>query len=51
VLSIARSSSRDTVLRRFDSPDEAREFPKGRLELVTIAGRTLGRATYQTGWK
>jgi quercetin dioxygenase-like cupin family protein len=28
-----------------------REFEKGRLELVTIAGQTLGRATYQPGWK
>lgn len=38
-------SSLDTILRRFESPDEVREFPKSRLELVTIAGRTLGRAT------
>lgn len=41
----------DTILRRFDAPDEVREFEKGRLELVTIAGQTLGRATYQPGWK
>jgi hypothetical protein len=44
-------SSLDTILRRFESPDEVREFEKGRLELVTIAGQTLGRATYQPGWK
>jgi hypothetical protein len=41
----------DTILQRFESPDEIREFAKGRLELVTIAGQTLGRATYQPGWK
>jgi hypothetical protein len=40
-----------TVLRRFDSPDEVRTFEKGRLELITISGQTLGRATYQSGWK
>jgi len=43
--------SLDTILKRFDAPDEVREFPKGRLELVTIAGQTLGRATYRPGWK
>jgi hypothetical protein len=41
----------DTILKRFEQPDEVREFAKGRLELVTIAGQTLGRATYQPGWK
>lgn len=40
-----------TVLKRFESPDEVREFDKGRLEIVRIAGQTLGRATYQPGWK
>ena len=40
-----------TILRRFDSPDEIRTFEKGRLELITISGQTLGRATYQSGWK
>lgn len=39
------------ILRRFEAPDEVREFPLGRLELVTIGGQTLGRATYQPGWK
>ena len=44
-------SSLDTVLKRFEKPEEVREFERGRLELVTIAGVTLGRATYQPGWK
>lgn len=39
------------LLRRFDHPDEVRTFEKGRLELVAIAGTTLGRATYEPGWK
>jgi hypothetical protein len=41
----------DVILRRFESPDEVRQFEKGRLELVTIGGTTIGRATYQPGWK
>ena len=41
----------DAIVKRFDKPDEIRQFPKGRFELVTIAGRTFGRATYEPGWK
>ena len=45
------SSMLDAIVKRFDKPDEIRQFPKGRFELVTIAGRTFGRATYEPGWK
>jgi quercetin dioxygenase-like cupin family protein len=38
-------------LERFESPDEVREFEKGRFELVNIGGMTIGRATYEPGWK
>ncbi len=38
-------------LVNFDSPDEVREFPNGKFELVRVAGMTLGRATCQPGWK
>jgi len=41
----------DVVLKRFDQPDEVREFEKGRFELVHLGGMTIGRATYQAGWK
>lgn len=41
----------DTILRRFDTPDEVREFTLGKLEVIRIGGQTLGRATYQPGWK
>ena len=39
------------LLRRFEQPDEVREFPLGRFELVRIGGMTLGRATYEPGWR
>jgi mannose-6-phosphate isomerase-like protein (cupin superfamily) len=45
------SAGIETVLRRFDRPDEVREFSKGRFELVTLGGMTIGRATYQPGWR
>jgi hypothetical protein len=41
----------DHIVKAFDNPDELREFPKGRFELVTVHGATIGRATYQPGWK
>ncbi len=41
----------DVILRRFETPDEVREMVKGRFEVVRIGGLTIGRATYQPGWK
>ena len=35
----------------FEKPDEVREFPKGRVELVKIGGATVGRATLEPGWR
>ena len=39
------------LIKYFDKPDEVRQFPKGRFEVVTVNGTTIGRATYQPGWK
>ncbi|HEY0630301.1 MAG TPA: cupin domain-containing protein [Sphingomicrobium sp.] len=41
----------EVILKRFERPDEVREFPKGRFEIVRIGGMTIGRATYQPGWR
>ena len=41
----------DVILKRFDQPDETRTFAKGKFELVRIGGMTIGRATYDPGWK
>jgi len=38
-------------LKSFGKPDDVREFPKGRVELVKIGNATIGRATFQPGWK
>jgi len=42
---------RDLILRRFEQPDEVREMTKGRFEIVRMNGMSIGRATYQPGWK
>lgn len=41
----------DVILKRFETPDETRLMVKGKFELVRIGGMTLGRATYEPGWK
>lgn len=37
--------------RNFSKADEVREFPKGKVELITIGGATIGRATLEPGWR
>ena len=41
----------NVILKRFDDPDELRTFDKGTFELLEIGGITIGRATYQPGWR
>jgi len=41
----------DVILKRFEEPDEVRVFEKGRFELVNVGGMTIGRASYEPGWK
>ncbi|MDP3541574.1 MAG: cupin domain-containing protein [Elusimicrobiota bacterium] len=38
-------------IKNVETPDEVREIPNGRLELVNVAGRTIGRAIFNPGWK
>ncbi len=41
----------EVVLKRFESPDEVRTFEKGKFEIVHLGGLTIGRATYEPGWR
>jgi len=45
------STQTEVILRRFEIPDEVREMVRGRFEIVRLGGLTIGRATYQTGWR
>jgi uncharacterized cupin superfamily protein len=38
-------------LKHFSTPDELREFPKGRLELIKAGGNSVGRCIFQPGWR
>jgi quercetin dioxygenase-like cupin family protein len=39
------------ILKRFETPDETRELDHGRFELVHLGGVSIGRATYEPGWR
>jgi len=41
----------DFLIKRFENPDEVRTFEKGRFEIIVSGGMTIGRATYEPGWK
>ncbi len=37
--------------KSFDTPDEVREFPHGRAEIVKIGGGEVGRLYVEPGWR
>ena len=39
------------IVRRFDHPDEHRDFPFGGYDVVRLAGMMIGRAEYEPGWR
>jgi len=41
----------DLELVNFDHPTEVRTFEKGKFELFRVGPTTLGRASYQPGWR
>ena len=41
----------EVILKKFEFPDETREMARGKFEIVRLGGLTIGRATYQPGWK
>ena len=41
----------DIILKNFKKPDEIRIFDKGKFELVQLADMTIGKASYEPGWK
>ena len=37
--------------KSFSKPEEVREFALGKVELLKLNGATIGRATFQPGWR
>lgn len=40
-----------TEHKTFASPDETREFPNGRAEILQVAGSDIGRLVLEPGWR
>ena len=38
-------------LQSFLRPDEVREFPNGRAEIIAVGGAQIGRLVLQPGWR
>jgi len=41
----------EIILKKFNKPDEIRNFTKGKFEIVKICDMVIGKATYEPGWK
>ena len=41
----------ETEHKSFGSPDETREFPNGRAEIVNVGGGEVGRLVFEPGWR
>ncbi len=40
-----------TGSKSFSKPEEIRKFDKGKVEVVTLGDATIGRATFEPGWR
>jgi hypothetical protein len=38
-------------VKSFNKPEEVRNFPNGKVELVKLGGAMIGRAVFEPGWK
>jgi hypothetical protein len=43
--------SQTTEHRSFVTPDETREFPHGKAEILQVGDAEIGRLTFQPGWR
>ena len=40
-----------TEHKSFERPEELREFPNGRAEILTVGGAEIGRLVFEPGWR
>jgi len=45
------TNTQDTQHKTFQAPDEVREFPNGRAEIINVGGGQVGRLILQPGWR
>src|SRR5829696_5090916 len=44
-------STQNTEHRSYTEPDEVREFPNGKAEILKVGGAEIGRLILQPGWR
>jgi hypothetical protein len=49
--SLKEDAMPDGELKSMQSPDEVRRFQHGQMEVLRIGGGSVGRATFQPGWR
>ena len=45
------SHDQNTEHKSFVRPEEVRNFPKGRAEILKVGGAEVGRLTFEPGWR
>lgn len=50
-MAVTKSQEPTLEAMKFSKPQETREFPKGKVELITLHGVVFGRATFEPGWR
>ncbi|MBL9016291.1 MAG: cupin domain-containing protein [Myxococcales bacterium] len=43
--------SKKSEHKTFSTPDEVREFPRGKADILNIGGGSVGRLVFQPGWR
>lgn len=39
------------IVKRFDNPERVLVLDKGRLEVITVGGKAIGKGSYAPGWR
>jgi hypothetical protein len=50
-MAVAQSQQTPLKAINFTKPNEVREFPKGKVELINMNGVTFGRVVFEPGWR
>jgi len=40
-----------SIVKRFDNPETVLVFDQGRLEMITLGGKAIGKGSYAPGWR
>src|SRR5919201_4329073 len=51
ILMASRATSASMEKKNIETPEETRTFDKGKMEVVKLATATIGRGTFEPGWK